>query len=257
MLTRLSLVTVFALLPTFAFAQEAVPNGRPGPALCDGADIRRAGQLRAVGYSLFGATVLADLASVLTIPRTPDGAKEAGSHFKVIGMTAPVALVGLFIAGRASPGDRFWNNVIARLEVGETKSADVQSCLQRPQVKTSSGSEESWTYLTSHPSILGAHGYHSLRLTFRDSILAQVLTKEVERSVFSATRHDAEGLRLDRRRGFCAPPIPTVADPFPTPADTTAAAAAIARAQADADAATKNAAAFANYSSCMASDSAR
>lgn len=250
---RLVLAAVLTVLPTLTLAQGAAPNA----AVCDGSDIRRAGQLRTVGYSLFGATVLADLASVLTIPRTPEGAKEAGGHFKVIGMTAPVALAGLFIAGRASPGDRFWKNVVAHLKVGKTKSAEVQSCLQRPQVRTSMGSEESWTYLLSRPSILGPHGYHSLRLTFHDGVLAEVLTKEVERPMFSATRGDTAGLPLDRHRGFCVPPVPTVADPFPTPTDTTDAAKATARAQADADAAMKNAAAAAAYAACLSSDSAR
>lgn len=251
--TRLSIIAVLASLPTIALAQGTAPNA----ALCDGSDMRHAAQMRTVGHSLFGATALADLAAVLTIPRTPDGAKQAGSHFRVVAITAPVALTGLFIAGRASPGDGFWENVVAHLKVGETRSGDVRSCLQRPQAKTSNGSEEHWTYVTSRPSVLIAPRYHSLRLTFRDSILTEVLTKEVDLSATSGTHLDSAGPRLDRHRGFCAPPIPIVAVAFPTPTDTSAAAAAMARAQADADAAMKNAAAAAAYASCMASDSVR
>lgn len=253
MLKRLSLTAVLALIPALALAQGPVPNA----SLCDGSDMRHAGQMRTIGHSLFGATALADLAAVLTIPRNPEGAKTAGSHFRVIAVTAPVALAGLFIAGRASPGDRFWQGVVTRLKVGETRSADVRSCLQRPQAKTSTGSEERWTYVMSRPSVLDAPRSQSLRLTFRDSVLAEVLTKEVERPAMSGTHLDSTGSRPDRHRGFCAPPIPVVADAFPTPADTTAAAAAMARAQADADAAMKNAAAAAAYASCMASDSVR
>lgn len=253
MLSRLSIIAVLAFVPTIALAQDSAPNA----AICDGSDIRHAAQMRTVGHSLFGATALADLAAVLTIPRTPDGAKQAGSHFRVVAITAPVALAGLFIAGRASPGDGFWENVVARLKVGETKSGDVRSCLQRPQAKMSNGREERWTYVTSRPSVLDAPRYHSLRLTFRDSILTEVLTEEVDHSAMSRTHLDSAGPRFERHRGFCAPPIPVVADAFPTPTDTTAAAAAIARAQADADAAMKNAAAAAAYASCMASDSAR
>lgn len=250
---RLSLVAALLSLPTIALAQSSAPDA----ALCDGSEIRHAAQLRTVGHSLFAATALADLAAVLTIPRNPDGAKQAGSHFRVIAITAPVALTGLFIAGRASPGDGFWENVVARLKVGETKSADVRSCLQRPQVKTSNGSEERWTYLTSRPSVLDAGRVHSLRLTFRDSVLTEVLTKEVERPAMSDALLGSTGRRRDGHRGFCAPPIPVVADAFPVPSDTSAAAAAMARAQADADAASKNAAAAAAYATCMASDSVR
>jgi hypothetical protein len=252
MLTRLALATVVATLPTVALAQSAT-----SAAVCDGSEIRHAEHVRAVGHTLFGATALADLVAVLTIPHNPGGAKVAGSHFRVVAATAPIAIVGLFIAGRASPDDGFWERVISRMKVGETKSADVRLCLQRPQVKTSNGVEERWTYLMARPAGLVAPSLHSLRLTFRDSVLAEVLTKEVDRSAMAEARLDPTGQRLDRHHGFCAPPIPVVADPFPTPMDTSAAAAAMARAQADADAAMKNSAAAAAYAACMASDSAR
>jgi hypothetical protein len=248
---RLAFAAVLALLPTMALAQGPAHDA----AVCDGSAIRRSRQMRTVGHTLVSSIALADLAAVLTIPRTPAGAREAGSHFRVIALTAPVAITGLFIAGRASPGDGFWKDVVTRLKVGETKSADVRSCLQRPHIRTSTGSEERWTYVMYRPSILEIPQYHSLRLTFRDSVLTEVLTTEVDHSATSGTRLDSSA--ISRRRGFCAPPIPVVADPFPTPTDTTPAAAAIARAQADADAAMKNAAAAAAYATCMASDSAR
>ena len=142
------------------------------------------------------------------------------------------------------------------MKVGETKSADVRLCLQRPVVKTSNGVEERWTYVMARPVGLVAPSLHSLRLTFRDSVLAEVLTKEVDRSAMTGAGFDSTQ-RLDRHHGFCAPPIPVAADPFPTPTDTSAAAAAMARAQADADAAMKNSAAVAAYAACMVSDSAR
>ena len=97
----------------------------------------------------------------------------------------------------------------------------------------------------------------TVRLVFRDSVLADVQRTEVTRYAAAGARHGVETRDADRHHGFCAPPIPAVADPFPTPIDTSAAAAAMARAQADADAAAKNAAAFAAYAACMASDSAR
>jgi hypothetical protein len=253
MLTRLALATVVVSLPTLALAQSATSAA----AVCDGSEIRHAERVRAVGRTLFGATALADLVAVLTIPHNPGGAKVAGSHFRVVGATAPIAIGGLFIAGRAAPGDGFWDRVISRMKVGETKSADVRLCLQRPLVKTSNGTEERWTYVMARPVGLIAPSLHSLRLTFRDSVLAEVLTTEVNRSAMTGGDLDSTGLRPFRHHGFCAPPIPVVADAFPTPIDTSAAAAAMARAQADADAAMKNSAAAAAYAACMVSDSAR
>jgi len=252
MLKRLVLAAVLAFLPTLGLAQATAPNA----SVCDGSEVRHTRQLRATGHALFSATALVDLAAVLTIPRNPGGAEKASSHFRVVAVTAPVALAGLFIAGRASPGEGFWQDVVARLKVGETKSADVRLCLQRPQVKTSNGSEERWTYVMTRPAVLDAPRYRSLRLTFRDSLLTEVLTKEVSAS--AKTRHpDSIGQGPDRHHGFCAPPVTAIPDPFPTPTDTTFAAAAMARAQADAEAASKNAAAFAAYAACMASDTAR
>jgi len=192
MLKRLALATVFAALPSLALAQSATST-----AVCDGSEIRHAEHVRAVGHTLFGATALADLVAVLTIPHNPGGAKVAGSHFRVVAMTAPVALAGLVIAGRAAPDDGFWERVIARMKVGETKSADVRLCLQRPLVKTSNGTEERWTYVMARPTGFVAPSLHSLRLTFRDSVLAEVLTKEVDRSAMTGAGFDSTGPRLD------------------------------------------------------------
>jgi hypothetical protein len=142
--------------------------------------------------------------------------------------------------------------------VGETKSADVRRCLERPVITTTNGAEERWTYVMSRPvGLVVAPNSRSLRLTFRDGVLSEVLTTEVDGSALGGGLFGSTGLGLDRHHGFCAPPIPVVADPVPTPMDTSAAAAAMARAQADADAAMKNAAAAAAYAACMASDSAR
>ena len=252
MLKRLALATVFAALPSLALAQ-----GATSAAVCDGSEIRHTERVRAAGHTLFGATAVADLVAMLTIPHNPAGAKTAPGHFRFVAATSPLAIAGLFIAGRAAPGDGFWDRVIARMKVGETKSADVRLCLQRPVVKTSNGSEERWTYVMARPVGLVAPSLHSLRLTFRDSVLAEVLTKEVDRSAIAGAGSDWTGQRLDGHHGFCAPPIPVVADAFPTATDTTPGAAAMARARADADAAMKNAAAAAAYAACMASDSAR
>lgn len=253
MLKRLALAVVFAFLPTLALAQSAAPSAT----VCDGSEIRHAVQMATVGHALVGAAVVADVVAVLTIPHTPDGAAKAGDHFRVIALTAPVALAGLFIADRASPGKGFWQRVITRLKVGETTSADVRVCLPHPLVETRNGTEERWTYLMARPAGIGNRSLRSLDLTFRRGVLADVSTTEVKPSAILAARSDSLGAPLDRHHGFCAPPIPVIADPFPTPTDTSVGAAAVARAQADADAAMKNAAAAAAYAMCLASDSAR
>jgi hypothetical protein len=249
MIARLVLTAVLVFVPTLTLAQAAEP-------VCDGSQIRRAERTRGVGSALLYGTLAADLASVLTIPRNPDGARKAPSHFGFVAATSPVALAGFLIARRSSPGEKFWQGVVQRLTVGRTSTADVRLCLHRPDAASSSTTGQRWTYVTARPSTLGG-SLRTLRLTFRDSILADVERTEVRHYADAGVSHDATDAWPAKRRGFCAPPIPAVPDAFPTATDTTAAAAAMARAQADAEAASKNAAAFAAYASCMASDSAR
>ena len=245
MLRRLALAAVLMSLPTLALAQ-----GAPSSAVCDGAEVRHAERMRGVGYALVAGTTAADLVAMLTIPRNPGGFSTARSHFGFVAATAPVALAGYFIAARARPGEGFWERVIPRLKVGETRSADVRLCLRRPDIATSSGGEQRWTYVTARPSTLGGT-LRTVRLTFRDSVLTDVQRTEVSRYAIGWKRHAADDDDSSLPHRFCTPPTPVIADPFPTPTDTTAAAAAMARAQADADAASKNAANAAAYAACM------
>jgi len=253
MLKRLGLAVVFVSLPTVARAQGAAPSA----AVCDGSEISRAERGYHVGRSLAIGTAAADVVAILTIPRTPDGARKAGSHFGFIAATSPIAIAGLVVAMRATPGEPFWERVISRMKVGETKAADVRLCLHRPDASSSSTTEERWTYVTARPSGVFGDTYRTVRLTFRDSVLANVERTEVKHSADGRYGSGGIGGWPDRHHGYCAPPIPVVADAFPTPIDTSAGAAAMARAQADADAASKNAQAQAAYAACMASDSAQ
>lgn len=252
MLKRLLLVAVVASSPAMALAQGAAPSAP----LCDGSVISRAEHTRNTGRALFAATAAADLAAVLTIPRNPAGANKAPSHFGFVAATLPIAIAGGVIAKRAHPGENFWQGVMQRLTVGKTSTADVRLCLHRPDALTTSTAKERWTYVISRPLVLDGT-LRTLRLTFRDSVLADVERTEVKHYAAARAGHDSIAVPADRHHGFCSPVIPVAADPFPTPMDTSAAAAAMARAQADADAASKNAAAFAAYASCMASDSAQ
>lgn len=249
MLARLVLTALLAFVPTLTLAQAAAPP-------CDGSVLRRAERTRDVGGALLYGTLAADLASVLTIPRNPSGVSKAPGHFRFVAATSPVALAGFLIARRSSPGEKFWQGVVQRLTVGRTSTADVRLCLHRPDASSIATTEERWTYVTTRPSTLGG-SLRTLRLTFHDGILADVERTEAKHYADARTLHDPIDAGPARRHGFCAPPIPVAADPFPTPMDTSAAAAAMARAQADAAAASKNAAAFAAYASCMASDSAQ
>ena len=252
MLKRLALAALLASLPTFALAQ----SGAPTAAVCDGSEARRAERARHVGGALFYGTAVADLAAMLTIPRNPGGAEIAPSRFRFVAATAPIALVGYLVQSRAHPGEGFWERVVARTKVGETRTVDVRRCLHRPDIATSHANEERWTYVTARPSPLGG-SLRTVEFVFHDSVLADLRRTEVHPHAMAASHHDATPRLPDRHHGFCSPPIPVIADPFPVPLDTTAAAAAMARAQADADAAAKNAAAAAAYAACMASDTAR
>ena len=252
MLQRLAFMTALATLPAAALAQAAAPSA----AVCDGSAVSRAERVHDLGRALFTATALADVVAVLTIPHNPGGVSKAQSRLGFTVATLPVAMAGVFIAHRAHPGDTFWRGVMSRLTVGRTSAADVRLCLHRPDISSRNTTEEQWTYVIERPTTLGG-SLRTLRLTFRDSVLADVQQTEVNEAPYARTTRDAIGSWPDRHHGFCAPPVPVIADPFPTPSDTTFAAAAIARAQADAEAASKNAAAAAAYAACMASDSAR
>jgi hypothetical protein len=252
MINRLAVATLLATLPTAALAQRAAPSS----AVCDGSEIGRAERTRGIGRALFAATAAADLVAVLTIPHTPEGATKARSHFTFVAATLPVAVAGAFIAQRAHPGETFWQGVISRMKVGETRAADVRSCLHRPDASLSSTTGERWTYVTSRPALLEGT-LRSLHLTFRDGVLTDVEQAELNHVAASGFARPAIGGPFAGHHGYCTPPIPVVADPFPTASDTSFAAAAAARAQADAEAASKNAAAAAAYAVCMASDSAQ
>lgn len=250
MFTRLTLTAVLASLPTLALAQ-----GAPSAKLCDGSDVRRAERMRTVGRTLFVGTAAFDLGALLTVPNDPHGVTTAARRFRLAAATAPIALAGLVIADRAHPGDRFWDRVISRLKVGETRTADVSLCLHRPMVATTRGTEERWTYVVERPSGLRSR-LRVMRLTFRDGVLTDVERTEVSRYALTpGSRGSTSGI-AERHRGICVPAPAVFADPFPTPTDTSAAAAAMARARADADAAMKNAENAAAFAACMASDSA-
>lgn len=253
MLKRLALAVLLTSLPTIARAQSAAPSA----AVCDGSEITRAERSYHVGRGLFFGTAVADVVALLTIPRNPDGVTKARSHFGFVAATSPIALAGLVVARRSTPGESFWESVISRMKVGETRAADVRLCLHRPDASSSSTTEERWTYVTARPTGIFSDTYRTVRLTFRDSVLANVERTEVNH--VADGRHGSSGIGgwPDRHHGYCTPPVPVVADAFPTPIDTTAAAAAMARAQADADAAMKNAQLQAAYAVCMASDSAQ
>lgn len=253
MLARLALAAALASLPLPALA---LAQGSPSAKICDGSDVRRAERMRTVGQTLFVGTAAFDLAALLTVPHNPGGVTTASSRFRLVAATAPIALAGLVIADRAQPGAGFWERVISRLEVGATRTADVSLCLHRPEIATTRGAEERWTYVVERPTGLRGR-LRTVRLTFRDSVLTGVQREDVSRYALARAAHGSTGGLPERHRGICVPAPAVFADPFPTPTDTTPAAAATARARADADAAMKNAENAAAFAACMASDSAR
>jgi hypothetical protein len=250
MLTRLALAAALASipLPSLALAQSA-----PSSALCDGSEVHRAERIRGAGGAMFIGTAVVDVAAMLTIPRNPGGFGAARSHFRFVAATSPIALVGIVMARGVYPGEKFWERAIARMKVGETRSADVRVCLHRPDVATSHGHEQRWTYVTSRPTTLDG-SLRVVRLVFRDSVLTDIERTEVNRYATAGWPHTSSDSRAPRRRAICIPAPTVFADPFPTPLDTSAASVAMARAQADADAAMKNAENAAAFAACLASD---
>ncbi|NUQ19583.1 MAG: hypothetical protein HOQ09_01350, partial [Gemmatimonadaceae bacterium] len=212
MLTRLTLAAALASLqlPTSLLAQRAAAaTATQSSAVCDGSEIRRIERWRDVGGTLFVGTALVDLAAVLSVPRDPSGAQVMPRRVRFVLGTAPVALAGYLIAVNAYPHAGFWRRTLSRLKVGETTSADVRTCLHRPAVATTTGTDAWWTYLTSRPRPLGGGVLSAVRLSFHDGVLAEVRQTEV---THQAAGHGATTPATtevaERHHELCIPPAP-------------------------------------------------
>ena len=178
------LAVAFLLFPLALSAQaSATPQALASPIhavnrtarqapICDGSAIRSAKHRAYLGLAMMGASIPVSLIGMYkTVHSTnhPEGPVATG-------LAAGTALVttGFIVAGTANPRESFWEGMIARMKTGETRSADVRTCLDRPAARTSTDSLEEWTYITSHGSRI-----KSVSLTFRDSVLVGIKRAEV------------------------------------------------------------------------------
>jgi hypothetical protein len=197
MTTRLLLAALLTSLPA-ALAAQSASNASAGvvrlpgaldsvvaaasgklAAICDGSEMRRAQRLRWTGAALAGGSLvvsaLATSAAFHNPPRDFEGGKALGRRTMTIAVgSLPFALAGGYLYTRSYPGESFWQRTLARMKIGETRSAQVRACLREPwatSVTTTfgSGAQEEWTYAWKRWGSL-----HSVRFTFKDSVLAEV-----------------------------------------------------------------------------------
>lgn len=198
MTTRLLLVALLVSLPTAAAAQSASdatagvvrPRGASDSiaptiaqprrtVLCDDAAIRRARTRRTVGGTIaLGVLAGTIVAMEQNAQRGLDDPARGGQVFRrngvVVGAFFPLFFGALGYAATGLDAS-FWEQAVANLKIGETRSADVRACLGEPRAVTSSGTEEQWTYAWRHRDLL-----HAVNLTFEDSVLTGVRRSRVK-----------------------------------------------------------------------------
>jgi hypothetical protein len=170
-----------------ALTSALAAEGHLAP-ICDGSEIRRLERRRNIGGVLVLGTLAADALvlwlsrgdpSPAEVPRNIDRDRRA---MAIIIGSLPIALVGLHINQNSHPGETFWQQTLARMKVGETRSADVRACLRAPSATSSTGAEETWTYFTTRPDAWRYGGsLRTVSFTFKDGVLAEVRRSEVNR----------------------------------------------------------------------------
>jgi hypothetical protein len=140
--------------------------------VCDGSTIRSAKHRAYVGLAMMGASLpvsLIGMYKTVHSPSHPEGPVATG-----VAIGAALAIGGYLVASTSVPRESFWEGAVARMKTGETRSADVRACLDRPSARVRSDSLDEWTYITSQ-----GRWIKSVKLTFRDSILVGVKRAEV------------------------------------------------------------------------------
>jgi hypothetical protein len=163
--------------PVAVGSSPRVPILTPAPdarqaAVCDGSAIRGARHQAYFGLAMMGASLpvsLVGMYKTVHSPTHPEGPVATG-----VAMGAALAIGGYFVAATSRPGESFWDGVIARMKTGQTRSADVRTCLDRPSARVQSDSLDEWTYITSQ-----GRWIKSVKLTFRDSVLVGIKRAEV------------------------------------------------------------------------------
>jgi hypothetical protein len=190
MIRPLVLAALLSGLPAALPAQlPASPRERQLAPICDGSEMRRLERRRQTGGrlalgTLAGNALVFGLSLGSSNPESAPRAIENGRRAMTFAIaTMPLIVLGAHMHASAYPDDAFWARALARMNVGETTSADVRACLAQPSATSSSGAEEKWTYFTS-----ASHGWLSRRslatmsFTFRNGVLTEVRRSEVNLS---------------------------------------------------------------------------
>ena len=156
-------------------ATVAIPKSARKPVVCDGSEIRNFRLRRQWGTGIMIASLPVGLVSGMSVQAKPQSARQVTTGF-VAG--AAMLAIGGGLKWLGYPSESFYENAVARMRTGETRSAEVRTCLSAPAATSSGLRDEEWTYLTSRP---GPSGHlKSLKLTFRDSVLVDIHRNEVD-----------------------------------------------------------------------------
>lgn len=143
--------------------------------VCDGSEIRRLQQRRYLGDALMLGGLVGGFAGLSATHDNPRGAITA------VAASATVSLVGLFVRSSAYPSESFWQRTLARVHIGETTRAQVETCLHAPSGISTTGTEEEWTYFAKPPLGPAFHGgsVNTVKFTFKGGVLTEVRRTDI------------------------------------------------------------------------------
>jgi hypothetical protein len=152
---------------------QAPPNALAS--VCDGSEIRRLERRRYLGDALMLGGLVGGFAGLSATHRNPAGAITA------VAAGATLSFAGLFVKSSAYPSESFWQRTLARMHVGETTRAQVETCLHAPSGVSASGTEEEWTYFARAPLGPEFHGgsVNTVKFTFKDGVLSDIRRTEI------------------------------------------------------------------------------
>jgi hypothetical protein len=143
--------------------------------VCDGSEMRNLEHRRILGDALMLGGAVGGFGGLSAVHRSPTAA------ITVVAASASVGLVGLFVRSSAYPSESFWQRTLARMHIGQTTRAQVETCLHAPSGVSTAGTEEEWTYFTKAPLGPEYHGggINTVKFTFKDGVLTEVRRTEL------------------------------------------------------------------------------
>lgn len=141
---------------------------RQAPA-CDGSEMRSFKIRQRVGEGIMLGSLVAGAVTGLSVHSNASSGRSAAMGFAV---GVPLFLIGGAVRELGYPSESFFERAIAGMKTGETRSADVRTCLSAPVATSSNGKVEEWTYFTSRPGF--TRSIKSVKFTFREGVLAEI-----------------------------------------------------------------------------------